>query len=311
MRGCHDALDKLFMDITTRKVNFIIDADISKYFDSIDHELLLQCLEHRVADQRVLRLVKKMLKAGVLEDGIVRESQTGAAQGSSISPLLANVYLHYVLDEWIVTWKKHARGEIHIVRYADDFVIGCQYQDDAAILLEDLKLRLEQFKLALHPDKTRLIEFGRFAEERLRRRGLGKPETFDFLGFTHSCSKTRREGKFKLLRRTIKKRFVAKLKALKTELRKRINTHVKLVGQWLHSVLTGYFNYFAIPDNLSTMARFRSLVGRAWMWVIRRRSHKAKMTWEKFAPIIDKWLPIPKAMHPYPSQRMRSGGFTA
>jgi group II intron reverse transcriptase/maturase len=304
LTGCHNALDRLFMDITTRNVNFIIDADIKSYFNSIDRGLLLQFLERRVADQRVLRLIKKILNAGVLEDGIIRDDVVGAAQGSSISPLLANVFLHYVLDEWFAAWKKRACGEVRMVRYADDFVIGCQCIEDAVVLLDDLGSRLEEFKLSLHPDKTILIEFGKHAMENRSKRGGGKPETFNFLGFTHICAKSRNQKvKFKLLRLTINERLAAKLKEIKAGLRLRINRPIKIVGQWLNRVLTGYFNYYAIPGNLGTLGRFRYLIGRAWMWGTRRRSHKARMTWARFTPIIEKWLPLPKAKHPYPNQR--------
>jgi hypothetical protein len=249
-----------------------------------------------------------MLKAGVCEGGVEYDVMAGAPQGSGLSPLLANVYLHYVLDEWIDEWKSnYSCGEIHVVRYADDFVIGCQYAEDAVLLLEDLGERLRAFKLSLHPDKTRLIKFGKSAEAERRSRGGGGLGTFDFLGFTHSCSRSLNGKWFKLLRKTIKKRFTAKLRQIKELLRARINDKIAVVGKWLGTVLKGYFNYFAVPDNLDTLGRFRYLVARTWLRVIRRRSHKARMTWERFKPIIDKWLPLPMRVHPYPSQRMASG----
>jgi group II intron reverse transcriptase/maturase len=302
-RGCHDALDELYIDITQRKVNWILDADIQGFFDAIDHEWMIRFLEHRIADERMLRLAKKWLKAGIFEEGEWKSSELGSPQGSSASPLLANVYLHYALDTWVEVRKAEARGEVHYVRYADDFVVGFQYKDDADRFLELLGARLGKFGLTLHPTKTRLIEFGRFAAENRRKRGEGKPETFDFLGFTHICSKTLVTRKFKLLRKTISKRLIAKLKDLRKALRKRINWSIKDVGKWLGRVVKGYFNYHAIHDNLDTLGRFRFLLGGLWMKMTRRRSHKSKMTWEKFVKIIDRWLPLPKLVHPYPNQR--------
>jgi group II intron reverse transcriptase/maturase len=305
-RGCHDALDRLYLDITTRQVNWIVDADIRSFFDSISHDWLIRFLEHRIADQRILRLVKLWLKAGVMEEGNWRSTELGAAQGSSASPLLANVFLHYALDLWVNVFAKEARGEVHYVRYADDFVVGFQHKDDAERFLESLKARLAKFHLELHPDKTRLIEFGRFAAENRRRRGEKKPETFDFLGFTHSCSVCRSTRKFKLLRITINKRWKRKLVSLYAELRARINWSIGRVGSWLNRVVKGYFNYYAVPDNLSTLGKFRFALCKLWMKVLRRRSHKAGMLWSKFYKIADKFIPKPKLVHPYPSQRLAS-----
>jgi group II intron reverse transcriptase/maturase len=305
-RNCHDALDKLYLDITTRRVNWVVDADIKSFFDSISHDWMVRFLEHRIADQRILRLIEQWLKAGVMEEGNWKSTEKGAAQGSSISPLLANVFLHYALDLWVSVFVKNARGEMYFVRYADDFVMCAQYKDDAVRFLESLKERLAKFGLELHPDKTRLIEFGRFAAENRRKRGLGKPETFDFLGFTHSCSVTRFSRKFKLLRKTISKRWKSKLVEIYNELKYRINHPLKVVGKWLRSVVRGYFNYFAIHDNLDTLGAFRASLLKLWFKVIRRRSHKARMTWERFLPIADKYIPLPEIVHPYPSQRMAS-----
>jgi group II intron reverse transcriptase/maturase len=303
-RGCHNALDALYMAITTRKVNWILDADIQGFFDNISHDCMVRFLERRIADRRVLRLVRKWLKAGVMEEGKWQEGELGTPQGSVISPLLANVYLHYALDEWVSNWRRTlARGEVCIVRYADDFVIGFQYKDDAERFLIALRSRLGEFALNLHPEKTRLIQFGRFAMDDRRKANRGKPETFDFLGFTHICSVTRKTRKFKLERRTIGKRLKAKLRELKIGLRKRINFRVDMVGQWLGSVVRGYFNYFAIPENLAVLGQFRYILGHAWMKVICRRSNRMKMTWDKFVKIMDKWLPKPKAAHPYNDQR--------
>jgi group II intron reverse transcriptase/maturase len=304
-RRCHDALDRLYMDITTRKVSWIVDADIRSFFDSLSHDWLIRFLEHRIADPRVLRLIKLWLKAGVIEEGKWNSTELGAAQGSSASPLLANVFLHYALDLWVELFAKRARGEVHFVRYADDFVVCFQYRSDAVKFLDSLKVRLGKFKLELHPDKTRLIEFGRFAAGNRRSRGGKRPETFDFLGFTHSCSVTKAmPRRFKLLRRTIRKRFRTKLADIYKGLRWRINCSIVEVGKWLNRVLKGHYNYFNIPDNLCISGKFRFEVTRLWMKILRRRSHKARMTWKRFRIIAELWLPEPKAVHPYPNQRL-------
>jgi group II intron reverse transcriptase/maturase len=303
-RNCHNALDELYMAITTRKVNFVLDADIQGFFDSVDHDWMTKFVEHRIADPRIVRLIKLWLKAGVIEDGNWKETDVGTPQGSVISPLLANIYLHYALDLWVNNYSKtKSRGEIHFVRYADDFVVCFQYADDAFKFKMALKERLEKFKLTLHPEKTRLIEFGRFAASDRRKRGQGKPETFDFLGFTHICSVTRLNRKFKLLRVTIKKRWRDKLVSLKKELLKRNFWRIKDIGLWLRSVVNGYFGYHAIPGNLSTLGMFRGQLAKIWIWTIRRKSQKAKMSWDKFIPIVEKWLPKPTARHQYPDKR--------
>jgi group II intron reverse transcriptase/maturase len=303
-RNCHDALDELYMAITTRKVSFVLDADIRSFFDSIDHVWMVKFLEHRIADPRIIRLYEMWLKAGVLENGSWSNTEAGTPQGWVVSPVCANIYLHYVLDLWVNHCKKYkARGEVRFVRYADDFVVCFQYKDDAVRFKEALKERLEKFKLNLHPVKTRLIEFGRFAAEYRCRRGEGKPETFDFLGFTHICSVTRLNRRFKLLRITIAKRWKAKLVSLKDELRKRINWKIEKVGKWLQRVVSGYFKYYAVPDNGATLGRFRFLLGKVWMKIVRRRSQRATMTWDKFIPIIEKWLPKHITKHHYPNQR--------
>ena len=302
--SCHNALDQLYLDITTRRVNWIVDADIRAFFDSISHDWMMRFLEHRIADPRILRLIEQWLKAGVLEGGEWRSTEFGAAQGSSASPLLANVFLHYALDLWVLNFAEKAEGEMYFVRYADDFVVCAQYKDDANRFLEQLRRRLAKFELELHPDKTRLIEFGKFAATNRRKRGEKKPETFDFLGFTHICSVTRFTRRFKLLRRTIRKRWITKLAKLNEEIRRRINYRISEVGAWLKAVVKGYFNYFAVHDNLSTLGAFRYSLAKLWLKVLRRRSHKANLTWAKFTPIVDKWLPLPKLVHPYPSERM-------
>jgi group II intron reverse transcriptase/maturase len=292
------------MAINSKKVNWILDADIQGFFDSISHEWMFRFLEYRISDRMMLRLIRKWLKAGVSEDGEWSSTEVGTPQGAPISPLLANVFLHYALDQWVEKWRKvRAKGGVYFVRYADDFVIGFQYKADAARFLFALRERLEKFGLKLHPEKTRLIEFGRFAAGDRKKRGEGKPETFDFLGFTHICSKTRLTKKFKLLRVTIKKRMRAKLQDLKGELWKMINLPIKVVGKWLKSAVLGYFRYFAVPDNTKTLSTFRYLLCRIWLRILRRRGQKGRLTWEEFNKECATWIPLPTPMHPYPDKR--------
>jgi group II intron reverse transcriptase/maturase len=303
-RGCHQALDALAVAIQTRKVSFILDADIRGFFDSLDHEWLIKFVEHRIADPRVIRHIRKWLNAGVLEQGKLMEQENGVPQGGSISPLLANIYLHYVFDLWAEQWqRRHARGDVIIVRYADDFVVGFQHQTDAEAFLTQLRERFRKFKLELHAEKTRVIEFGRFAAERRERRKQGKPLTFNFLGFTHSCSKTQR-GKFIVLRQTIAKRMRAKLKEIRLELRKRMHDNVKDTGRWLRSVVMGYMQYHAIPRNIRAINAFRHWVSRMWRHFLSRRSHKGAVRWDRMARLINRWLPLPRICHPYPEQRL-------
>ena len=304
-RGPHGALDALALGIEYQKVNWVLDADIRGFFDAIDHDCLMSFVEGRIADQRVLRHIKKWLNAGVLEDGVRTKSKKGTPQGGSISPLLANIYLHYVLDLWVAEWRsKHAHGEVIVVRYVDDFVIGFQHRDDALQCLSALKARLAQYHLELHPDKTRLIEFGRFAAERRQRRGEGKPETFDFLGFTHFCGKTR-AGKFKVGRKTKRKAATAKLAGLKEQLRKRMHDPVPKTGAWLHKVLNGHYRYYGVPGNSAAMAFFRDRLTVLWRLALRRRSQKGQLTWERMDRLARRWLPLPSIQHPYPDQRLR------
>ena len=304
-RSPHDALDALSVGLTTRKVNWVLDADIRGFFDAIDHGCLMRFIEHRIGDKRVLRHVMKWLNAGVLEEGSWRQASTGTPQGGSISPLLANVYLHYVLDLWAHEWRKtQAHGDVIIVRYADDFVVGFQHRNDAVRFLSELRERLLSYKLELHPDKTRLLEFGRFADENRRKRGEGKPETFDFLGFTHISGKTR-NGRFSVKRRTIRKRMAAKLLAIKEELRRRRHRPVKETGQWLRTVLQGHFRYYGVPTNIRSLAAMRRAVAWLWRRALRRRSQRTRMTWERFYRIADRWLPQPRIYHPWPSERLR------
>ena len=303
-RNQHNALDAITVGIKKKKVKWVLDADIRGYFDAINHEWLIRFLEHRIGDQRVIRHVKKWLKAGVLEDGRVRWNEDGTPQGGVISPLLANIYLHYVFDLWIQAWRKRANGDVTVVRYADDFVVGFQYREEAERFLDELRERFAKFGLELHAGKTRLIEFGRWAAADRERRGESKPETFDFLGFTHACGRTRK-GYYQVVRLTIKKRFRAKLKALKDELRSRLHDSIPDVGRWLKTVLNGYYRYHAVPGNAHILWAFRLHVGRLWLRTLRRRSQRSRLTWERMKRIIDRWLPKPRIMHPYPEQRLR------
>jgi group II intron reverse transcriptase/maturase len=303
-RGAHDALDALAAAITMRKVNWVLDADIRGFFDTIDHEWLMKFVEHRIADRRIVRHVKKWLTAGVLENGKRMQVDEGTPQGGSISPLLANIYLHYAFDLWADQWRKtRARGEVIIVRYADDFVVGFQSRADAERFLKDLRERFRKFNLELHADKTRLIEFGRFAAKEREKRDLGKPETFNFLGFTHSCSKTRKSGKFILLRRPMKKRMQAKLKQIYGELRRRRHEPVPEVGGWLNKVVQGWYRYYAVPLTTDDLSSFRQQVIWLWYQALRRRSQKARPVWERMGRLAEQWLPTPRILHPYPLER--------
>jgi RNA-directed DNA polymerase len=302
-RGAHQALDALTVAIQRKKVSWVLDADIRGFFDAIDHDYLMTMVEPRIGDQRVLRHIKKWLNAGVLEDGKKTQAEYGTPQGGSISPLLANIYLHYAFDRWVTEWRRtEARGEVYVVRYADDFVLGFQHQDDARRFLDALKRRLEEFHLELHPEKTRLIEFGRFAANNRQRRGEGKPETFNFLGFTHYCGKTK-TGAFKVGRKTIRARMTAKLKALKEQLRNRMHAPITEIGAWLTRVLAGHYRYFGVPGNSAAMQHFRDRLSRLWYTTLRRRSQKARLPWDRMRRILDRWLPHPSITHPWPDQR--------
>ena len=304
-RGQHDALDALYVGIKSQRVNWILDADIQAFFDSIDHEWMLRFLEHRIADRRIVRLIRKWLKVGVIEDGRRIAATVGTPQGAVISPLLANICLHYVLDLWAQQWRqRHATGQVIIVRYADDSVFGFEHKEDAERFLEAMRGRLAQFGLALHPDKTRLIEFGRRAIEKRKQRGEGKPETFDFLGFTHCCSTTRK-GWFKILRFTVKKRMRATLKAIREKLRSKMHDPVPVVGRWLGRVVQGYFNYFAVPGNAYRLCSFRYEVCRAWRRMLQRRSQRHNQSWERFGKLEKRYIPPFRNTHPYPEDRFR------
>jgi group II intron reverse transcriptase/maturase len=306
-RSQHQALDALWVGLIRKKVNWVLDADIRDFFGSISHEWLGKFIEHRIADQRILRLIRKWLRAGVSEEGAWAKTEVGTPQGAVVSPLLANVYLHYAFDLWAQHWREHrATGEVIVVRYADDIVMGFEQRADAERFLQEWKERLRKFGLELHPDKTRLIEFGRFAAEDRKRRGQGKPETFNFLGFTHICAKNRKTGGFSVDRKTIRKRLSAKLKAVREELRRRWHEPVAEVGKWLRSVVQGYFNYHAVPGNIDSLQSFRAQVVWHWSRALQRRSQKSRMPWERFGPLVARWIPSAVILHPRPAMRFNA-----
>ncbi len=303
-RSQHQALDALSVGIMTKKVNWVLDADIRDFFGTLVHEWLVKFVEHRIGDRRVVRLIQKWLAAGVLEDGKRVRSEEGTVQGGSVSPLLANIYLHYVLDLWAQRWRqKQARGDVVIVRYADDFVVGFEHREEAERFLAELRERFAQFGLALHPDKTRLFEFGRYADKNRRGRGDGKPETFNFLGFTHSCAKTRK-GWFTVLRQTMRQRLQAKLKEVRAELRRRLHDTVPEVGAYLRSVIRGHNRYYGVPMNGPALGTFREAIVRAWRSTLQRRSQTGRMPWSRFAKYVRRWLLVPRICHPYPLVRL-------
>jgi group II intron reverse transcriptase/maturase len=307
-RSPHDALAALSVGILTKKVNWVLDLDIRGFFDSIDHGWLVKFVEHRIADRRVVRLIQKWLNAGVLEDGKRIQMESGTPQGGSASPLLANVYLHYVFDLWVRAWRRRqARGDMIVVRFADDLVLGFQYRWEAEQLWQELAARLRKFGLELHPDKTRLVEFGRFAARDREQRGQGKPETFAFLGFTHICGKGEKSGRFIVRRQTMRQRLQAKLAEVKTELRRRLHDPIPEVGKWLGAVVGGHNRYYGVPRNYPALFLFRSQVGWLWQRTLSRRSHKGYVCWERMRRLIDRWLPPIRIYHPYP---VRSHGVT-
>jgi len=303
-RSQHHALDALYTGLLTRKVNWVLDADIRGFFDAIDHGWLVKFVEHRIADRRVVRLIQKWLNAGVLEDGTRTRSEEGTPQGGSASPLLANIYLHYVFDLWVQWWRTtQARGDMIVVRYADDFIVGSQHRSEAERFLAELRERFRKFSLELHPDKTRLLEFGPFAAENHRRSGRGKPETFNFLGFTHICGK-KRNGRFTVLRQTRRDRLQAKLNEVKAELRRRWHDPIPAVGQWLRSVVGGHIRYYGVPMNSQALSVFRYRVGWLWQRALSRRSQTGRVSWERMRRLIDQWLPPARVCHPYPLRRV-------
>ncbi len=302
-RGPHDALDALAVGITTRKVNYILDADIRSFFDSVSQEWLVRFVEHRIGDKRIIRLIRKWLRAGILEDGTVTVSERGTGQGSVASPLLANIYLHYVFDLWAERWRRQeATGDMIIVRYADDLVLGFQHESDAHRFLDAMRARFEEFALSLHPDKTRLIEFGRFAAANREKRGLCKPETFNFLGFTFICGRSRR-GSFLLKRKSRRDRVRAKLREIKEELRRRMHRPIPEQGNWLAQVIRGFFAYHAVPTNFAVLGKFRHQVIWLWLRSLRRRSQKDDTPWTRMARLANDFLPKPRILHPWPAVR--------
>jgi group II intron reverse transcriptase/maturase len=302
-RGQHNALDALVVGITSRRVNFIFDADVASFFDSVSKDWLVRFVEHRIGDVRIIRLIQKWLKAGVLENGVVTVSEKGTGQGSVISPLLANVYLHYVFDLWAERWRRHeAAGDMILVRYADDIVVGFEHETDARRFWDDMRKRFEEFSLSLNPDKTRLIEFGRFAAERRAHRGLGKPETFNFLGFTFICERNSR-GRFLVKRTTRRDRMRATLRRIKEELRRRMHEPIPEQGAWLKQVVRGFFAYHAVPTNGSALGAFYYYVKRVWLRTLRRRSQKDRFSWQRMHGLAADWLPQPRILHPYPDKR--------
>jgi group II intron reverse transcriptase/maturase len=303
-RSTHNALDAVTVGIAKKKVNWVLDTDIRGFFDAIDHDWLIKFIEHRIADRRIVRHIKKWLNAGVIEDGELTWKEEGTPQGGSISPLLANIYLHYAFDLWAHQWRqRYARGEVIIVRYADDIVMGFQYRKDAERFRKHLMKRLAKFKLELHPVKTRLIEFGRFANQNRKSEGKRKAETFTFLGFVHICSQTRR-GRFKVLRQTIRKNMQRKLKEVKAELRRRMHDPIPEVGNWLKSVIIGHNRYYGVPGNISALDAFRYHVTKHWYRALRRRSQRTRLTWERMNRLIKRWIPHIRIYHPYPEQRL-------
>ena len=304
-RHQHKALDALWCGLHERRVNWVLDLDVRSFFDRLSHEWLVRFLQHRIADRRVVRLIQKWLNAGVLEKGKRTFVEAGSPQGGSASPLLANIYLHYVFDLWVQAWRrKCAHGDVIVVRYADDIVVGFEFKDEAERFWSELKERMQKFQLELHPEKTRLIEFGRHAAKNRKRAGLGKPETFDFLGFTHICGKTKK-GRFMVLRQTIRKRMQAKLQEVKIGLWRRMHDPVPEVGKWLKSVVGGHIRYFGVPGNRHALAHFRYTVSNLWHRALCRRSQHGRVKWERMKRLIRKWLPPAHICRPYPSRRMR------
>jgi RNA-directed DNA polymerase len=303
-RSQHNALDALYVGITRKKVNWVLDLDIRAYFDRIEHSWMVKFVEHRIGDRRIVRLIQKWLKAGVMEQGRWIETEEGTPQGSVISPILANLYLHYVLDLWVDQWRrKQATGDVIIVRYADDAVLGFQYQGEAQRFLQQLRERLGKFGLELHPEKTRLIEFGRYAAKRRKEHGERRPETFNFLGFTHICGTNQGTGYFVIHRKTTGKRMAAKLKEMQATLRQRLHESLADTIKWLQSLVRGYFQYHAIPGNEVRLRAFRHDVLRLWMRQLRRRSQRSRWTWERFLERLGVLIPEIRVLHPYPSVR--------
>src|ERR1700675_4126758 len=308
-RSQHNALDALYTGLLTKKVNWVLDLDIRGFFDAISHEWRGNFVEHRIADRRVVRLIQKWLNAGVLEDGKRTRTEEGTPQGGSASPLLANVYLHYVFDLWVQAWRqKRAHGDVIVVRFADDIVVGFNSKADADQFRVELTERMRKFHLELHPEKTRLLEFGPHAIDQRQWRGKGKPETFNFLGFTHICVKKRSNGRFTVLRQTIRKRLQTKLNEVKAELQRRMHEPIPEQGKWLRAVVGGHFRYYGVPSNTPALRLFWFQVGRLWHRTLSKRSQNGRVLWDRMRRLIARWLPLPSVCHPYPRRRM--GGVT-
>jgi RNA-directed DNA polymerase len=306
-RSQHKALDALAVAIM-RTVSWVLDADIRAFYDTIDHGWMQQFIEHKLADRRMVRLLMKWLHAGVMEDGTLRDVEEGAPQGSGISPLLSNIYLHYALDLWVQQWRKrHARGEVYIVRYADDVVVGCQYEQDARAMQTAMSERLAKFGLELHPEKTRVIRFGRYARKDCKRDGRRGPETFDFLGFTHIAGQSR-QGAFQLQRRTSRKKRAAKMTMLRAEMRRRLHDPPTAQHRWLCAVVRGHCNYYGVPTNARALVTFRRHLEQAWHRQLQRRSQRARWTVEKIKRFEARYpLPAARVVHPWPQQRFLAG----
>ncbi len=303
-RSQHQALDALYTGLLTKKVNWVLDLDIKSFFDGLSHEWLVKFVEHRIADQRVVRLIQKWLNAGALEDGKRIRVEEGTPQGGSASPLLANVYLHYVFDLWVHAWRqKHAHGDVIVARFADDIVVGFQSKTDAERFRVELTERMQKFNLELHPEKTRLLEFGPFAIINRQRRGEGKPETFDFLGFTHICVKKRSNGMYTVLRQTTRKRLQSKLNEVNAELQRRLHEPIPEQGKWLQAVVRGHTRYYGVPMNTPALRLFRFQVGRLWHRTLSKRSQNGRVLWDRMRRLIARWLPLPSVCHPYPLRR--------
>jgi len=297
-RSAHQALAALDRAIDKKPVKWVLDADLRDFFGSVDQHWLMRFVEHRIGDKRVVRLIRRWLAAGVLEEGVWTRSETGTPQGGSISPVLANVYMHYVFDLWAQRWRKTAaRGEVIIVRYLDDFIVGFQHRSDAEGFAKVLRERLEQYGLQLHSDKTRLMEFGRYAAQNRRERGQGKPETFQFLGFVHSSGRTR-TGSFVVRRQTAGQRVRAKLKDVSQELRRRWHAPIPEVGGWLAAVVRGHCQYYGIVGNARAIRRFREAVCRLWQRALGRRSQKSQVSWARMQRLERRWIPPARIVHP-------------
>jgi group II intron reverse transcriptase/maturase len=306
-RNQHQALDAVVVGMQAKRVNWVLDADIKAFFDTFDHAWMMRFLEHRIGDHRVLRVIGKWLTAGVVEHGHKTEVRVGTPQGAVISPLLANIYLHYVFDLWAHRWRgRQAKGDVMIVRYADDSVLGFESKADVDRFIEDLKVRFAKFGLTLNEDKTRVLQFGRFAAQARAKQGLSKPPTFDFLGFTHICGQSRSNGRFQLKRLTSAKRMRASLKAIRQALIRRMHEPTPAVGRWLRRVVQGYFNYHAVPGNVHRLSTFRKDVARGWLHALRRRGQRGRMPWSRFRQLVERYLPRVRVLHPYPHQRFAS-----